>query len=1028
MNFAFDCHEDPKKLHVGCEAPRAYFIPYESDAAATADLRGGSPFFTSLSGEWDFRYCRSLSDLPDFRLPDFDRAGMEKLTVPMSWQLALSRGYDVPQYTNVNYPIPFDPPFVPDDNPTGLYMRDFSLSEATLQTRRVYLNFEGVDSCFYLFVNNTYAGYSQVSHMTSEFDITALCRPGRNTLAVVVLKWCDGSYLEDQDKFRLSGIFREVYLLLREPDHVRDVFIRTYLNDDFSSAEIKAEVAVTGAAAVTWRLETPDGRLLTSGLLPGGGTLSAPVEAPLLWSAETPALYRLFLTAGEEHLCFAVGLRDVRVENRTFLFNGKKIKLKGVNRHDGNPWLGAATPLDHMTADLAVLKRHNVNAIRTSHYPNDPRFLALCDRYGFYVIDETDLETHGATVVDWDCFSDSDEWADAYIDRVTRMYERDKNHAAVVLWSLGNESGTGKNHARMADYLRSRDPRNLVHCEDITRRLARPYNDRMPESTGNDGVNSTVTSVDSRMYPSIEDMTEKYVKNKKMRAPLYLCEYAHAMGNGPGDFKAYWDLIYRYDCLMGGCVWEMFDHAVETSTDPAVHRYLYGGDFGETPHDGNFCVDGLLSPDREPHAGMKEYKEAIKPFSAAYRDGRLTLSNRLGFIDLSHLDFYWVLERNGAAVAEGRITAPTVPAGKSRTFTLPHFNAALSGEWCTLTVRALQNGSTWYAPVGFEVGHEQFVLAEKNAAPAPAAMGPDDFVRVEEKDDAILVTTADTTYTVCRRRGLVTGVEHAGLPLLATPMELTVWRAPTDNDRNVKPDWYRARFDRLDTACRACRVEAVAADRVTVHAELTLAAAPAAPLLTAAVDYVFTAADGMIVNCRVQRTERYAALMLPRFGVQFTTGAGMERLSYFGRGPVGSYADMRLCATLGRYETTVTEHFEHFLRPQENMAHADTKWMMVANRAGHGLFALATERDFSFNCAHFTPLDLTNTAHDFELRPRAGTVVNIDYRQTGIGSNSCGPTLAKPYRFEEKAFDFSFRLLPAFVNDVEPFAEAGKLL
>ena len=1026
MNFAFDCHQDPHKLHVGCEAPRAYFIPYADDASATADLRGESPFFTSLCGEWDFRYCKSVADLPDFRLPDFDRGGMEKLTVPMSWQVALGRGYDVPQYTNVNYPIPFDPPFVPDQNPVGLYMRDFCLSDKTLKSRRIYLNFEGVDSCFYLFVNNTYAGYSQVSHMTSEFDITDLCRTGVNTLAVVVFKWCDGSYLEDQDKFRFSGIFREVYLLARPADHVRDVEIKTYLNESFTAAEIKAEVTVTGGAAVTWQLETPDGRVLECGTLPGGGAITAKVDEPLLWSAETPALYRLRLTAGEEHLCFFVGLRDVRIVGRVFYFNGKKIKLKGVNRHDGNPWLGAATPVDHMTEDLMILKRHNVNTIRTSHYPNDPRFLALCDRCGFYVVDETDLETHGANRLNWDYFTDSDEWTDAYLDRVTRMYERDKNHASVVIWSLGNESGVGKNQERMAEYIRAHDPRNLVHCEDISRRLITGYRDQAP-ATGT-ALNSPITSMDSRMYPAIADITENYIKNKMLTAPLFLCEFCHAMGNGPGDFKDYWDLIYSHDCLMGGCVWEMFDHSVDVSEEPGVHRFIYGGDFGEFPHDGNFCVDGLLSPDRKPHGGMKEYKQIIKPFAITYRDGRLTIANRYDFSTLANLDFYWELARNGVAVATGRIAAPAVEPGKRRTYALPHFNAALMGEWCTLTVRALQNAPTCYAPIGFEVGHEQFVLSEKTAAPAARTQNPDDFVRVEETENSFVVKTANTTYTVCRQRGLIASIEHAGLPLLTTPMTPTVWRAPTDNDRRIRLDWEGRQFDRLETACRECRVSEVGQNGVTVHAELTLTSAPSLPLLAISADYVFTPADGLIVKTHVKKNPFYADQVLPRFGFQFNTGAGMERLSYFGRGPEGSYIDMRLAAVLDRFDTTVSDHFEHFVHPQENMAHADTKWMMVSNRAGHGFYALSTDRDFSFNCSHFTPLDLTNTAHDYELQPRPETVVNIDYRHAGIGSHACGPVLMEQYRLSEAEFDFSFRLLPTLVNDIEPFAEAGKLL
>ncbi|MBQ9778791.1 MAG: DUF4981 domain-containing protein, partial [Clostridia bacterium] len=619
---------------------------------------------------------------------------------PRSWQTVLGRGYDLPHYTNVNYPFPFDPPFVPDDNPCGLYMRDVEIAPALLAQKRLYLNFEGVDSCFYLFINNRFAAYRQVSHMTSEIDVTDYLLLGKNTLAVVVLKWCDGSYLEDQDKFRLSGIFREVYLLARDPVHLIDVDVRTYLSDDFAKASAKVALTLNGSADLTYRLESPDGSTVVQGscTVDGTGVLSLDVNAPALWSDETPNLYRLFLYSGKEHLCLFVGFRDIRIVNRVILINGKKVKARGVNRHDSHPYLGAATPLDHMIADLMLLKRHNVNTIRTSHYPNDPRFPALCDKYGFYLIDETDLETHGAqNCGNWDYFTDSPDWTEAYLDRVQRMYERDKNHPCVVMWSLGNESGTGCNHVAMANYLRARDPRNLVHAEDITRRAANGYPEKnIAPKTGKD-LNSTVTSLDSRMYPSCEEIDRLY-NSKAITAPLFLCEYSHAMGNGPGDLKSYWDQIYKYDWFFGGCVWELLDHSVATGDDPyAAPHFVYGGDFGDTPNDGNFCVDGLVSPLREPHTGMREYKEVIKPIALSYEAGKLKIRNLRCFTTLSDLDFYWTLARNGKTVTEGRILSPNVAPGRSRTFALPHFNAALTGEWCTLTVRIRQNTSTAWA-------------------------------------------------------------------------------------------------------------------------------------------------------------------------------------------------------------------------------------------------------------------------------------------------------------------------------------------
>lgn len=1030
MNFCFDLHQDPQKLHVGCLPPRAYFIPFESDTAAMDEQRGKSAFFTSLCGDWDFSFYPSPGHLPDFTHPVFSRKGMCKMPVPRSWQTVTEAGTDKPHYTNVNYPFPFDPPFVPSANPCGLYLRDFHLPAPLLEGKRIHLNFEGVDSCFYLFVNNRFAAYSQVSHATAEIDITPFCQAGKNTLAVVVLKWCDGSYLEDQDKLRFSGIFREVYLLARDPAHLTDLDIRTYLTDDLTRAVAHVTLSSNAPLDVDCRLESPDGRTVARGAcsLTREGVLECAVSDPLLWSDETPHLYRLFLSCGQEHIMIPVGFREIRIEKRTVLINGKKVKARGVNRHDGHPLLGSAVPLAHMVEDLMILKRHNVNTVRASHYPNDPRFPALCDKYGFYLVNEADLETHGARHIgNWDHFTDDPAWREAYLDRVRLMYERDKNHPCVILWSLGNESGVGQNQVAMAEYLRARDPRNLVHCEDISRRLAEGYPEHgIPPMKGVE-ADSTVTSVDSRMYPAIEEIIKLYKNNKHLSAPLFLCEYSHAMGNGPGDLKAYWDLIYRYDWFFGGCVWEMFDHAVAGGDKPITEpHYLYGGDFGDHPNDGNFCVDGLLSPDRKPHRGMLEYKEIIRPFALYYENGRLRVQNRRAFTTLCDLDLYWTLCRNGRAVTEGRILSLNVAPGKSVTYTLPHFEAALSGEWCVLNISMRQNKNTPWAGVGFEVGHQQFALSEKESREVLLQHQSEEALLVTSEDaGSITVTTEDTVYRICRTDGAISSILHCGKELLCTPVLPTVWRAPTDNDRRIKRRWLAAGLDRATVKCYGCEIEERGKGFVRVRAALSLGTAAKEPYLRATARYTFLAAGGVLLHFEVSVREFEDFDALPRFGVNFRCPPDMEQLRYFGMGPCAAYSDLCYAAKLGEYATTVTDHFEHYVRPQENMAHAGTKWMLLTNAAGHGLAALMTKEDFSFNCSHFTPEMLTDTPHDFELSPLGETVVHLDYRHNGIGSNSCGPELLPEHRFREKEFCFDVRLLPVCSDNISPFEEAG---
>ncbi|MBQ7321027.1 MAG: DUF4981 domain-containing protein [Clostridia bacterium] len=1032
MDFRFEYHKSLEHLHVGCEKPHAYFIPYANDAVALGDNRALSDRFVSLCGDWDFHYYDTPAKLPDFLAPDFSREGMDKLTVPMSWQTALGRGYDVPNYTNVNYPFPMDPPHVPDDNPCGLYVRDFQVDAKTIAGQTVYLTFEGVDSCFYVFVNDRFVGYSQVSHMTSEFDVTSFLTAGENTLKVLVFKWCDGSYLEDQDKFRFSGIFREVYLLKRDKTHIVDLFARPYLTSDFKRGTMDVDVVINGEADVSYRLLRACGHEIESGTvhINGTGKFDFLVDTPDLWSDETPTLYRLLICCGSEHICLFIGFREVKIENKIVWINGQKVKAKGVNRHDSHPYLGSATPLDHMLHDLYLLKQFNVNMVRTSHYPNDPRFVGLCDKLGFYVCDETDLETHGATRINnWDIFTDSEEWSEAYLDRVERMYERDKNHACVIMWSLGNESGTGINHAKMAEYLRSRDPRNLVHCEDISRRLLKYGNSADPAERLK--AESPVIDIESRMYPGFDEVKNLYLsKNSPYSKPFFMCEYSHAMGNGPGCLSKYWDMIYENDSFFGGCVWEMLDHSVATGdhiyTDP---HFVYGGDFGDTPNDGNFCVDGLVYPDRRPHTGFYEYKQAIKPFViTAFDPDRATLriKNRRYFTDLSDLDLYWNVEKNGEIIKEGRICGLNIKPQANRRYQLDLTDVDLTGGVCTFNAVAKTNRSYPWAQAGHEVGFEQIKLDEIALLYTELAdcIRPETRFTVSEDESAITVTAGETVYRVNKLHGWIDSLVDNGREMLTSPIRTTVWRAPTDNDRKIKLEWEKAGFKDEQIKCYSCELGEVTASTATVKASIAMSGCIKSPFLRAEVLYRFHAEGGVVLSYQVHVAEGLPNL--PRFGVMFTMPEGNERLRYFGRGPIESYIDKRLASRLGVFETLVSDHFEHYVRPQENMAHADTQWAFVSNLSAHGLFFAKTGEDFSFNCAHFTPMQLTETRHDYELIPMKDTVVNLDARHNGIGSNSCGPTLHPDDQFNATEFSFSVRIMPAFVNNVDPFEEICK--
>ncbi len=1029
MNIKFDYHKSIEKLHVNCEAPRAYFVPFSCEKQALNGNRALSDRFFSLCGSWNFSFYPSLNDVPAFWEESFSTEGMDTVEVPRSWQTYTDRNYDIPNYTNRHYPFPIDPPHVPDNNPCGLYARSVFLSKERIGGKKVYINFEGVDSCFYLFVNDKFACYSQVSHMTSECDITDLICEGINTIKVLVLKWCDGSYLEDQDKFRFSGIFREVYLLMREPVHVEDVYCLPTLNADYSKGVVNTSVSLTGAASVSYRLLSPCGKELCGGEIEinGKGAFEMTVSAPALWSDEQPALYTLVLSCNGEVIAQHVGFKHVEVKNKVFYLNGKKIKMKGVNRHDSHPLLGSATPLDHMINDIMILKAHNVNMIRTSHYPNDPRFLDLCSVYGLLICDETDLETHGMQSLSsgWDDLTNDPAWEESYLDRLVRMFERDKNNACVIMWSLGNESGIGCNQVVMSDYVHKRMPGSIVHCEDITRRLC-----SIAKKSGNkedwEKVNNDTIDIESRMYITPEETVTLYAKNKYYKKPLFLCEYSHAMGNGPGCLKEYWDAIYANDELCGGCVWEFLDHATAVGDVVYDPHYMYGGGFGDQPNDGNFCMDGLVYPDRRPHTGLLEYKQVIKPFAISEFDqanGTFRVKNLKYFTTLEDMDLLYTVEKDGKIIREGRFLSIKINPQSSRKYTVNLSGLELDGGVCTLNIRAVSNVSKPWAPAGSEIGFEQINLeANVNIS----KLVPDAATRffVAENDKKITVASGETVYSVSKFTGLVTSICDNGREMLATPITPTIWRAPTDNDRKVKSEWYAQGFSIATVKCYECAVAEKGDGWVKIAAKLSLGGHTEATILRTDVVYTIYANGGIVFDFDVNVRE--GASHLPRFGVEFLMPEGSERIEYFGRGPVESYMDKRHASHLGFFKTTAKDNFEDYIRPQENMAHTDTEFVSVTSLQGHGLLALSNGAPISFNACHFTPKQLETTDYNFKLVPMKETCVNIDYRQDGIGSNSCGPTLHPRWQLKEKSFSFSFRLLPCNVEHTDCFAESRK--
>lgn len=788
----------------------------------------------------------------------------------------------------------------------------------------------------------------------------------------------------------------------RDETHIRDIFVHCDLDDSFTDADFTVDVDVTGKATVEWTLDCPCGETIFSGKcdVDESGKIVVPtIKNAKLWSDEEPNLYNLTLHCGNEYITLPIGARRVEIKDGCVVINGKKVKAKGVNRHDSHHLLGHATPVEHMVRDIMIMKAHNVNMVRTSHYPNDPRFTALCDKYGIYVCDETDLETHGARP--WYALSRSPEWEGEYVDRVQRMVERDKNHPCVIFWSLGNESSWGQNHVAMHTWIKSRDTSRIVHYEGANY----DYNDGK--------YLRDVTDIESRMYPS-PTWCDNYCKAPERDEPLFLCEYSHAMGNGPGDLRDYWEVIEANDNFFGGCVWEFIDHSVAIGDKYGDPSFTYGGDFGDHPNDGNFCVDGLVYPDRRVHTGLEELKQAIMPVAVReVKPGTVAIKSRRYFKSMNDISMAWTVKVDGKAVKSGVHPNLDIAPEAEEVFEIVPENELPAHGTVTLDLSFRQNKPTEWADVGYEVGFAQFIYERAEKVKAAPALYP---VELCENREEYTVTVGETVYKISKISGMITDICDNGEHLITKPVVPQIWRAPTDNDRNVQWDWRNSSIHNAKVKCYSTEVVKADENEAVILSKISLAAAPNEVVLRADVTYTVKYGMGIKIACDVKwnvQKKHY-----PRFGMRLTMPEGAEQMRYFGYGPNESYIDKRLASKLGEYKSTVTENYEPYVFPQENSSHWGCRWADVHTVAGHGFLFTSCE-PFSFNASHFSPEQLTETRHHYELKREPETTVMLDMRMDGIGSNSCGPELAEKYRFNETEFSSSVTIKPVFAAEVK---------
>lgn len=1017
-------YENLNVLHENTMPYRAYYMPASGEMGPLVHDREKSDRMQLLNGTWKFRFYKSIYDLQEKFYEREDTEGFDDIPVPGIWQ---NFGYDSHQYTNVRYPIPLDPPYVPQENPCGAYLHEFEYHRDETAPK-AFLNFEGVDSCYYVWINGSYVGYSQVSHATGEFDVTDYLKEGTNRLAVLVLKWCDGTYLEDQDKFRMSGIFRDVYLLKRPENILYDYFTITKILDGKAEIEIRASFLGDEKTAQEMQIKLCDaeGNPVDEGRFSredcGDGYTHRAVFTvgdPKLWNPEQPYLYKIVFATEDEVITDRIGIREIYRDGSVIYVNGTKIKFNGVNRHDSDSVTGSVISLEQVNRDLLMMKQHNFNAVRSSHYPNAPYFYQLCDEYGFFVIAEADNESHGTqtqylkdsgwdnVVENWNKrIANNPDFIPATMDRTRLCVCREKNRPSIVIWSMGNECGYGCTFEEALKWTKEYDPTRLTTYESAFYRSS----DRTYDYSNIDIV--------GRMYPAFDEI-EEYMKNEPDK-PLLLVEYCHSMGNGPGDFEDYFGYIQKYDALCGGFVWEWCDHAIyKGKAANGKPIYYYGGDHGEEIHDGNFCMDGLVYPDRMPHTGLREYRNVYRPARVVSYDqesGDLVLHNYLNYTDLKdYLYLTYTMTKDGEQIQSGSFSLnESIPAGAEGTVNLK-IEIPNTGK-CYLKINYCLKNGTALQERDQLLGFDEILLKNKDGKNQMAVRllekkadrGEETEVEVEETDRYLMIfnNPNEYIYVFNKLTGLFESIRIGKKQILDAPMELNIWRAPTDNDRKIKLEWMNAHYDQSYARAYETSYE-IKDDIVMIHSTIGLMAPTVQKILEVRADWEIAADGSITAKMHVKRDMEFP--MLPRFGLRLFLNKEFQKVSYSGIGPEESYVDKHYAGSHGVYQVEVRELHEDYLRPQENGSHTDCDYVRISDK-DLDLYAVG-ETTFSFNASVYTQEELTNKAHSYELEECTSTVLCLDYAQSGIGSNSCGPEPSPKYRLDQEEFEFKIKLM-----------------
>ena len=987
---------------------RAHFLTFPSKEKALLNNNRYTHAFKNLNGVWKFMFLDAPEYSPEgFFNSDFDVTKMDDITVPGNWQL---QGYGKMHYSDLWYNFPINPPYVPTENPTGIYKRTFFVEES-YRDKKIIIRFCGVDSAYHLWINGKEVGYSKVARNESEFDITDLIRVGEeNDVTVRVYQWSDGTYLEDQDMWWESGIFRDVELIGVPKDGINDYKVIADLDDEYKNGIFKVEafLRTTKEVNVTFELvDAGENTVFTKTVVAkeGKACIDEVIADVNHWTAETPYLYKLFMTVEDDGQIIEVipqnvGFRNIRLNGETFLVNGVAIKFKGVNRHDYSPQNGRVVSREEIEKDIILMKQFNINAIRTSHYPNSYYLYDLCDEYGMYLIAETDLECHGFELTgDYKWITDDPSWELAYVSRMTRMIERDKNHPAIIFWSLGNESAFGCNFRKMTDVAHEMDPTRLVHYE------------------GDFDVESA--DVYSTMYTWIENPKKPYLMKdiiEKSKKPHIHCEYCHAMGNGPGNLKDYQDLVYAHDKLQGGFVWEWFDHGIESFTESGEKYYRYGGDFGDDPSNKDFCIDGLIMPDRTPSPGLYEYKKVIEPITTTAVDiqkGIINLLSRYDFANLDRFNLVYKVMEDDVILQTGFMAVPSIEARANKDITLPYDLSAIKvkpGAHYYVNISYQLREDTSYASSGHELATAQFELPLYKEG---IVVRPEGILNVEKEHTTLHVKGANFSLDFNLVNGNLMNIVRDGMQVLSKGPRLTLWRAPISNDMEIIKKKKKVYFLHLEH-------EVVM--NIDYHMEGNILKVKVDTINSTTnsawhfkTKYVYTVCPSGDILIDVEGTPSgrvdLAPDMLPRIGVSMHLDKSMEHVRYFGMGPGENYADSKEAAQMGLYANTVDGLFTNYVIPQENGNHMGCKWVSMTNDRGMGLLA-STEGDFNFSASWYEDKDLDDAKHTCDLVKRDYIVFNVDYKQNALGTNSCGQWQLDKYRAKFEDFKLSFRLTP----------------